>query len=93
MPVVSLVLELRFAGCITAKQKSNQAEVILAKLRRHFNICGTDLSRGNETETTALGFAAVARTRREAREILERVADAVAAHPRAEILKAAFDEL
>ena len=93
MPVVSLVLELRLIGCVTARQKTSQVESILKKLRRHFNVSVANLSRAEPTEAAALGFAAVAKTGREARDVLDRVTDAVAAHPRAEILKAAFNEL
>ena len=90
MAVVSLVLELRLVGCGTAKQTTHQAEVILDKLRRHFNVSVADLGGKGGIDVAALGFAAVARTRHEAREILDRVADAVAAHPRVEVLKVAF---
>lgn len=93
MPVVSLVLELRLAEVATPRQKRSQADAILGKLRRHFNVAVADLSRDSPHEPTALGFAAVAKTRREAREMLEKLADAVAAHPHAEILRAAFDDL
>ncbi|MDB5350296.1 MAG: hypothetical protein JWN86_1543 [Planctomycetota bacterium] len=93
MPVVSLALELRLVGCTTARQKTNQAEAILDKLRRHFNVSVADLGAYMPVDGTALGFAVVAKTRREAREILDRLTDAVAAHPRIEILKVTFDEL
>ena len=93
MPVVTLVLELCLADVTTSRQKKHQAEQILVKLRHHFNVAVADLSKENPSEPTALGFAAVARTRREAREILERVADAVSAHPQAQILRTAFDDL
>ena len=93
MPVVSLVLEVRLSGCVTARQKMSQTEAILDKLRRHFNVSVANLSRAEPVEAAALGFAVVAKTSREAREILDRVTDAVAAHPRAEILKAALNEL
>lgn len=93
MSVVSLVLELRLAEVATARQKRSQVDAILGKLRRHFNVAVADLSRDSPAELTALGFATVGRTRREARALLERVADAVSAHPHAEILRVAFDEL
>ncbi len=92
MPVVSVVLELRLAGYETARRKATEAEAILGKLRKHFNISVADLGRDEPGDRTALGLAAVARTRKEARERLDRAADALAAHPRVEILKAAFDQ-
>ena len=93
MPAVSLVLEVRLAGCLSARERRGQAEAILGKLRKHFNVAVAELNRDAPGEVAALGFATVAKTRREARDLLDRVADAVSAHPRAEILKAAFDEL
>jgi len=92
MAVVSLVLEVRLDGCMTSKQRSKEAESILSKLRRHFNVSVSDLNASASGDVAALGFATVAKTRREGREVLERVADAVAAHPRAEIVKALFDD-
>jgi uncharacterized protein len=93
MPAVSLVLEVRLDGCATAKARKTQVEAILGKLRKHFNVAVADLTKDAPGDVAALGFATVARTRREAREILDRVADAVAAYPRGEILKAVFDEI
>ncbi len=94
MPTSSLVLEVRLDGCGSARSRKAQAETILGKLRKHFNVAVADLTpdRDGVGGVAALGFAAVGRTRREAREVLDRVADAVAAHPRAEILKAVFHE-
>lgn len=93
MPVVSLVLEVRLDGCASARQRKPVADEILGRLRRHFNVAVSDLNRDEPGDVAALGFAAVGRTRREAKDVLDRVADAVAAHPRAEIVKAAFDEI
>ena len=95
MPTSSLVLEVRLEGCASAKSRKTQAEAILGKLRKHFNVSVADLTVNREGtgDVAALGFAAVGRTRREARDILDRVADAVAAHPRAEILKAVYHDM
>ncbi len=93
MPVVSLVLEVRLQGCASAKQRHATVDAILNKLRKHFNIAVAELNRDTPGDVAALGFAAVAKTRREARELLDCVADAVAAHPHAEIIKAAFNEI
>ena len=93
MPAVSLVLEVRLAGCVSARERRDEAEAILGKLRKHFNVAVAELNREAVGEIAALGFATVAKTRREARDLLDRVADAVSAHPRAEILKAVFHEI
>jgi uncharacterized protein len=92
MTVVSMVLEVGFEGCTSAKQRRAEADAILGRLRRHFNVSIVELNPSATDHVAALGFATIARTRREARELLKRVADAVAAHPRAEILKAHFED-
>jgi len=95
MPVVSLVVELRLVGCGTSRQKRQLVEAILGKLRTHFNVSAAEVGREDPAPdaVAAFGFAAVARTRRDAKEVLERVVDAVSAHPRADVVKVAFDEL
>ncbi len=93
MPVVSLVLELRLRGCSTPRQRRALVQAILGKLRRHFNVAGADVGPEDRPGEAVVGFASVGRTRREARDLLDRVAEAVAAHPSAEVARAAFDEL
>ena len=60
--------ELRLAGCTTTRQRATQAKSILGKLRKHFNVSVADLGGDAPADLAALGFAAVARTRREGHE-------------------------
>lgn len=93
MPVVSLVIEVRLSDTTTPRLKKLRADEILTKIRHHFNVAVADVSRASPDEPMALGLAAVGRTRREAREILDRVASAVSAYPRIAILRLAYDDL
>lgn len=63
------------------------------KLRRHFNISVAGTDGVGEPDAAVLVAASVGRTRRDARETLERVAEAVAAHPRVEVLGHAITEV
>lgn len=67
----------------------------MEKLHKHFNvsIAGSDSDSPGEPGAIILVAATVARTRREVRDTLERVADAVASHPRAEILRNEYSEV
>ncbi len=95
MPIVSLVVEFHPAEShpLNARQKKIRADEILTKLRTHFNVTVADLSRVGAGDPIALGFASVGRTRREARDVLDRVADAVSSHPRVQLVRVAFDDL
>ena len=93
MTVVTLRVDLRIVPCHSPRDKRRQLQAIMDKLHRHFNVsvAGSDGEGG--PDAVILVVAAVGRTRRDARETLERVADAVAAHPRAEVLRHAITEV
>ncbi|MBX6311679.1 MAG: DUF503 domain-containing protein [Isosphaeraceae bacterium] len=93
MHVAVLVLELRFGDCRTLRQKRRRLEKIIAKVRRHFNVAMLEVDRHDRPEESILGVAAVGRARREAREVLERIADALGCHPRAELVRHAIRDL
>ena len=59
---------------------------IETKLRKHWNVAVTEAGREDDPTRLLLVIVTAARTRREAREVLDHVADAVAAHPRAAVL-------
>ncbi len=86
MHVAMLVLELRLHDCSTLRQRRQRVAAIVGKLRQHFNVSLVELSRENSSEAVSLAVATVARTRREARDHLERVADAVASYPLADLI-------
>jgi len=86
-----LRIELRIADGPRAKRRTVRA--IEEKIHRHFNVSVAEVDRSNHSSESVLGVAAVAASRREVREILDRVADAVAAHPRAEVLSVEQDDI
>jgi uncharacterized protein YlxP (DUF503 family) len=93
MTVVTLRIDLRVGPCQSAGEKRRQLQAIMDKLHRHFNVSVAGSDGGAGPDSAVLVLAAVGRTRRDARETLARVADAVAAHPRAEVLGHAFSEV
>lgn len=94
MTVVTLRIDLRIRPFLSSRDNRRQLQAIMDKLHRHFNVsvAGAD-GDGGTPDVVVLVAAAVGRTRRDARETLERVADAVAAHPRAEVLGHAITEV
>ena len=86
MHVASLRLELRVDDCLTLHQKRRRMRAIIDKLHRHFNVSVAEVGRHDRPAEAVLGVAAGGGTRRDAREVLVRVADAHGAHPRAEVL-------
>lgn len=90
MYVAILRIELRIGEGARAKQRTVRA--IVEKIHRHFNVSVAEVDRSNHPSDSVLGIAAVAATRREVREVLDRVVDAVAAHPRAEVLSVKEDD-
>jgi uncharacterized protein YlxP (DUF503 family) len=84
MYLAMLRLEVRILDGPRAKRRTVQAMV--DKLHRNFNVSVSEVDRANHPSESVLGVAAIAATRKEVREVLDRVADAVSAHPRAEIL-------
>jgi uncharacterized protein YlxP (DUF503 family) len=65
---------------------------ILDRLHRSFNVSVVDVENDQAVDRAILVAASVGRTRRDARQTLERVADAVAAHPRVVVLAHEFSE-
>ena len=93
MTVATLRLQLLVADCHTTREKRRFMRAIMEKLHRHFNVSVADGDHDADPSQSDLTVAVVARTRREARETLTRVADAVAVHPRAELLSHAILEV
>jgi uncharacterized protein YlxP (DUF503 family) len=92
MTVATLRLELRVGNCYTQREKRRRMQAIMSKLHRHFNVSVAEADRDDDPSHALLVVAAVARNRRDARETLDRVADAVAAYPRAELLSQTITE-
>ena len=93
MTVATLRLKLLVADCHTTREKRRLMRAIMEKLHRHFNVSVAEGDHDANPAQSELTVVVVARTRREARETLARVADAVAAHPRAELLSHAILEV
>jgi uncharacterized protein YlxP (DUF503 family) len=93
MTVMTLRLDLRVSHCPSPRDKRRQMRAIVDKLHRHFNVSVAETDGEGDPGQAVLVVAAVGRTRRDARETIERVADAVAAHPLAEVLAHAVSEV
>ena len=91
MTVATLRLDLRLGHCDSLREKRRRMRAITGRLHRHFNVALADDDRDDPAHGL-LVVATVGRNRREARETLERVADAIAAHPRADVLSQAITE-
>jgi uncharacterized protein YlxP (DUF503 family) len=92
MTVATLHLELIVKNCHTFREKRRQMGAISTKLHRHFNVSVAEADPEGDPTRALLLVATVGRSRREARETLERVADAVAAYPRAELARQEITE-
>ncbi|HEX8199629.1 MAG TPA: DUF503 domain-containing protein [Isosphaeraceae bacterium] len=93
MHVATLRLELQIGDCLTLRQKRRRLRAIIERLHRHFNVSVAEVGRHDRPAEAILGVAAVGGTRRDAREVLGRVADALGAHPRAEVLALVVTDL
>lgn len=93
MTVVTLRIDLRFHPPPTPRDARRQVQAIMDKLHRHFNVSVAGAEGEGRPDEAVLLVAAAGRTRKEARGTLERVADAVAAHPRAEVVGHAITEV
>ena len=92
MTVATLRLDLRFRHSFTSKDTRRQMKGIMDKLHKHFNVSVAEADLGGDPRRRSWSLPRSASMRRES-ETLERVADAVPAHPRAEILAHAITEV
>jgi uncharacterized protein len=93
MTVAMLHLELLFGGCHTQREKRRRMRAIMDRLHRHFNVALAGADRAEDPAHDVLVAVAVGRVRRDARETLERVVEAVGAYPRAELLSHSITEV
>ena len=93
MTVATLRLELRVGNCSNLREKRRRMRAIVSKLHRNFNVSVAEADRDDDPSHALIVVATVGRTRRDAREMLERVADAVAAYPRADLLSQVITEI
>jgi uncharacterized protein YlxP (DUF503 family) len=93
MSVAVLRLELLVGDCTTPRGKRRRMRAIMDKLHRHFNVSVAEVDHDDDPVHARLIVAAAARTRRDARETLNRVTDAIGSHPQAELLSHDITEL
>ncbi|WP_435010594.1 DUF503 domain-containing protein [Tundrisphaera lichenicola] len=91
MYLAFLRIEIRIGGGPRAKRRT--VRTILEKVHRHFNVSVAEVERSGHPSESVIGIASLAESRREAREVLDRVSDAVQAHPRAEVLSIEWNEV
>ena len=92
MNVAMLRLELLVIGCPTLHEKRRRIRAMIDKLHRHFNVSVAEVDRYDPLSEAVLGVAAVGATRKQALDMLDRVTDAVGAHPRAQLVGHAIRE-
>ncbi len=92
MTVATLRLELLVTDCTTQREKRRRMRAILDKLHRHFNVSVAELDEADPRHAR-LAVAAIGRSRREVHETLQRVSEAIAAHPRAALLSQIITEV
>jgi uncharacterized protein len=86
MTVATLRMDLRVDNCHSLGEKRRRMRTIMDKVHRSFNVSVAAVEHDQDPAQVTLAVVAVARSRREVRELLARVADAIAVYPRAEIL-------
>ncbi len=90
MYLAMLRLEIRIHDGPRARRRTVQA--MTEKIHRHFNVSVAEVDRIHHPSESVLAVAAVGLSRKDVRKMLDRVADAVTAHPRAEVLSLELTE-
>lgn len=85
MHVAALRLDLAFDTNPTPRAARQAARGIAEHLRRHFNVSACDLDPGPGPHHAGLAIVSVAPRKHDARDTLERVADALKNHPHARV--------
>jgi uncharacterized protein YlxP (DUF503 family) len=91
MYLAMLRLEVRINDAPRTKRRTVQA--MLDKIHDRFNVSVAEVDGSSHPSVSTLGIVTVGMSRKEVREVLDRVADAFSAHPRAEILSMELTEL
>jgi hypothetical protein len=92
MHVAALRLELRLSDCTARHHKRRRMREIVDRLHRHFNVSLAEVDLEDLVDRSVLGVSVVAPSRREALESVERVAEAVQAHPLVEVVQLVLHE-
>jgi uncharacterized protein YlxP (DUF503 family) len=86
MHLISLCVRLQLKEPSTIGQKRKRAQAVVAKLRESFNASIVELARNDQVGELVLGAAVLARNRREAHDLADRILDALACLPGSAIL-------
>ncbi len=92
MKMMALRVELQL-DTSSSRERRRRVQSVLEKLHEHLNVAVLDLEEGDHPQKAAVGVVTVASSRREAREILERVIDALCAHPRLTVVSQTIHEV
>ena len=84
MHLATIQVEVQIGPGFRSKRKTVRA--ILDRVHRHFNVAVAELVGASHPSKSTLGVASLGASRREVREVLDRVAHALAAHPRVDVL-------
>jgi uncharacterized protein YlxP (DUF503 family) len=82
---LGLVLRLQLPDCRSPRDKAQRADAIVLRLRQAFNASIAPVGPEDPPSELLLAAVAVARHKAEARETLQHIADALAAHPEARL--------
>jgi uncharacterized protein YlxP (DUF503 family) len=86
MHLSSLCVRLQLKEHHSARQQRKRAEAILTKLKEHFNASIIELARNDQLGEFVVGAAVLGKNRREARELIDRILDALACLPESAII-------
>jgi uncharacterized protein YlxP (DUF503 family) len=93
MHVAMLQIDLEVNSGTNAAEKRRLMHEILERLHRHFNVSVAEANPREGGPGARVGVAVVARSRREARKVLDRVTEAVGVHPHAELVAHTIQDL
>jgi len=93
MTVSTLRLDLRVGDSPSPRERRRRLQTIMSKLRQHFNVSVAEDGRIDDPAQVSIVVAVVGKNRRETREILEHVVEAVDAYPRAELVNHVITEV
>ena len=93
MPVARLTAEISIPAAQSIKDRRQVVRSMKDKLRHGFNVSVAEVDGHSHPSESIVAAAAIAEGRREAREPLERIIDALAVHPRVELLDHALIEV
>jgi uncharacterized protein YlxP (DUF503 family) len=83
MHVMSLIVRLRLEKCTSTRLRRLCAQAMVETIHHNFNVAIADVGRDNCADELTLAACCVRKTKKETREILSRVAEALCSYPEA----------